>query len=233
LTVLRKLDLPDSQASRHPDGRLIAASAERNIEAILDVLDRNAPKRGRALELASGTGQHIARFAAAMPDMEWLPSDADAGRFDSIEAWRHHRAAANLLSPLHFDATALPWPGQLGHFNLIVLINLLHLISEAETENLLRGVSTALRPGGTFLLYGPFRRAGVLTSPGDAAFHAHLQAQDPDIGYKDDVWVRTRAAEHGLGVWQVAKMPANNIAFVFRTAALAVNSREVVHPERG
>ncbi len=111
-------------------------------------------------------------------------------------------------------------PGRVrcGHFNLIVLINLLHLISEPEAENLLRGVSTALKPGGTFVLYGPFRRAGALTSAGDEAFHAHLQTQDPEIGYKDDVWVRTRAAEHGLGVRQVAKMPANNLAFVFRTA---------------
>ncbi len=216
--MLRSLSLPDSQLTHHSDGRLSAPSADRNIDAILDVLDLNAPKRGRALELASGTGQHIARFATAMRDMEWHPSDADIRRLGSIEAWRRHVGAANLNAPLHFDATSLPWPSESGHFNLIVLINLLHLISEAEAENLLRGVSTALRPGGTFLLYGPFRRAGRLTSPGDEAFHAHLQAQDPTIGYKDDIWVRTRAAEHGLGVWQVAKMPANNVAFVFRTA---------------
>jgi SAM-dependent methyltransferase len=218
LTVLRSLNLPDSQLTDHGDRRLSAASAERNIDAILDVLDRNAPKRGRALELASGTGQHIARFAAGMQDMEWYPSDADLRRLGSIEAWRRHVGVTNLNAPLHFDATSLPWPSVCGHFNLIVLINLLHLISEGEAENLLRGVSTALRPAGTFVLYGPFRRAGRLTSAGDEAFHAHLQAQDPDIGYKDDVWVRTRAAEHGLGVWQVAKMPANNVAFVFRTA---------------
>ncbi len=216
--MLRKLNLPDSEPTLHPDGRQSAASAERNIDAILDLLERHVAQRGRALELASGTGQHVARFAQAMRNMEWVPSDADHRRLESIEAWRRHCAAANLKAPLHFDATALPWPDDHGRFNLIVLINLLHLISEAEADNLLRGVSTALKPGGTFLLYGPFKRAGMLTSPGDRTFDAHLRAQDPAIGYKNDIWVRTRAAEYGLGVWTVAKMPANNVGFVFRTA---------------
>lgn len=216
--MLRKLDLPDSAPTLHPDGRQSAASAERNIDAILDLLERNVAQRGRALELASGTGQHIARFAQAMPDMEWLPSDADPRRFESIEAWRRHCGAENFKPPVHLDATVLPWAETLGRFNVIVLINLLHLLSEAEVENLLRGVAAALKPGGSFVLYGPFKRAGMLTSPGDEAFDAHLRAQDPAIGYKNDVWVRTRAADYGLGVWKVAKMPANNVGFVFRTA---------------
>lgn len=216
--MLRKLNLPDSQPTLHPDGRQSAASAERNIDAILDLLERNVLQRGRALELASGTGQHVARFALAMTGLEWVPSDADHRHLESIEAWRRHCGAANLKAPLHFDATALPWPDHLGRFNVIVLINLLHLICEVEADNLLRGVATALKPGGTFILYGPFKRAGTLTSPGDEAFDAQLRAQDPAIGYKNDVWVRTRAAEYGLGVWKVAKMPANNVGFVFRTA---------------
>jgi SAM-dependent methyltransferase len=218
LTVLRKLDLPDSQPTLHPDGRQSAASAERNIDAILDLLERNVAPRGRALELASGTGQHIARFAQVMGDITWVPSEVDRGRFESIEAWRRHCGAANLEPPLHLDATVLPWPGEYGRFNLIVLVNLLHLVSEAEAEALLRGVSTALKPGGSFVLYGPFRRAGMLTSPGDQALDAHLRAQDPAIGLKNDIWVRTRAADYGLGVWKVAKMPANNVGFVFRVA---------------
>ena len=38
--------------------RLHAPSAERNAGPIGDLLTRLAPERGRALELASGTGQH-------------------------------------------------------------------------------------------------------------------------------------------------------------------------------
>lgn len=215
--MVRKLLLLDGAPILHPDGRRSCAAAMRNIDAILGVLEQHAPAHGRALEIASGTGQHVSRFADALPGVEWFPSEADHHRFESIEAWRLHANCANLNAPLHLDATALPWPGGVGKFDLVVLVNLLHLISDDETDRVLRGVSMALNPGGRFILYGPFRRAGRLTSEGDANFHAQLQAQDPEIGYKDDVWVRTRAADHGLGVWQVAKMPANNIAFVFRT----------------
>ncbi len=216
--MVRRLMLPDGLPEVHADGRRSAASAQRNIDAILDLLESHAPKGGRALEIASGTGQHISRFADALRSIDWYPSEADHDKFLSIEAWRRHANCANLNAPLHLDASALPWPAELGRFDLIVLVNLLHLISEEETDRVLRGVSSALKPGGRFVLYGPFSRAGRLTSAGDEMFHAQLQAQDPDIGYKDDGWIRTRAAEYGLGVWQVTKMPANNIAFVFRTA---------------
>lgn len=216
--MVRRLMLPDGMPEVHADGRRSAASAQRNIDAILDLLESHAPKGGRALEIASGTGQHITRFADALRSIDWYPSEADRDKFLSIEAWRRHANCANLNAPLHLDASALPWPADLGRFDLIVLVNLFHLISEEETDRVLRGVSSALKPGGRFVLYGPFSRAGRLTSTGDEMFHAQLQAQDPDIGYKDDGWIRTRAAEYGLGVWQVTKMPANNIAFVFRTA---------------
>lgn len=217
--MVRRLMLPDGVPVVLSDGRRSAKSAQQNVDAILDVLESHAPKGGRALEIASGTGQHISRFADAMRNIDWFPSEADPEKFLSIEAWRRHVDCANLNAPLHLDAAKLPWPAHVGRFDLIVLVNLLHLISEDEADRVLHGVSSALAPGGRFVLYGPFRRAGRLTSAGDEMFHAQLQAQDPDIGYKDDVWVRTRAAEYGLGVWQVTKMPANNIAFVFWTAS--------------
>lgn len=217
--MIRQLILPDSGAEIHADGRRSAASVQRNVDAILDVLGRHAPKRGRALEIASGSGQHISRFAGELSGIDWFPSDADPETFASIEAWRRHVSCANLNAPLRLDATRLPWPTEIGSFHLVVLINLFHLLTEDETDAVLRGVSTVLKPGGSFILYGPFRRAGRLTSEGDVAFDAQLQAQDPRIGYKDDNWVRTRAADYGLGVWQVLRMPANNLAFVFRTAS--------------
>ncbi len=216
MTGPRKLDLPDSASGTHADGRRNAPSAERNVDAILDVLRRYAPTRGRALEIASGTGQHICRFAAAFRDIEWFPSEADPQRFESINAWRAHADCPNLNAPKHLNATEIPWPDDGAAYDLIVLINLLHLISKDEAKRLLHGVASALCPGGTFLLYGPFRRDGKLTSDGDAAFDAHLQAQDPAIGYKNDTWVRSCAAELGQDVLQVEQLPANNLAFIIR-----------------
>ena len=65
-----------------------------------------------------------------------------------------------------------------------------------------------------FHIQGHFRRDGETTSAGDAEFHAKLQAQDPDVGYKDDWdvidWIHTS----GMDLVQVLEMPSNNISFV-------------------
>ena len=50
-----------------PHGGLHAAATERNRDPILDVLRGVLPLTGRVLEIASGTGQHVAYFARALP----------------------------------------------------------------------------------------------------------------------------------------------------------------------
>jgi SAM-dependent methyltransferase len=211
-----RLNLPDtaSIAEGSAGAKLFAPSAARNAAPILAALHEIAPARGAALEIASGTGQHVVEFARALPGLDWQPSEIDATRRASIDAHRAEAALPNLRSALALDATAPGWgaahPGQA----LIVVVNLLHLISAPEARVLIGEAAAALAPGGRIALYGPFLRKGRATSEGDARFHASLRAQDPEIGYKDMAEVTAWLSEAGLGPHAPRAMPANNLFLV-------------------
>lgn len=202
--------LPYGWQEHSPDGRRFSAATERNAGPILEVLRRELPERGRLLELASGTGQHAAAFAAALPGIDWQPTDVNQDNLASIRAWS---AAPNLRPPVVLDATRPGWAAEWRPVEAILLVNLLHLIAARSVEVLLAEGAAALGPGGVFLIYGPFLREGRATSEGDAAFDARLRAEDPAIGYKDVADVTAALRGHGLRV-RTQDMPANNLMLV-------------------
>ena len=218
--MIRRLDLPDAPGEAGGDARLSAPSALRNRAAICTELLRLAPPAGRALEIASGTGEHVVRFAAAMPGLDWQPSDPDPARRASIMAHAGEAGLRNIRPPLDLDAARPGWAAEHGPADLIVVVNLLHLISIPEAETVLTEVAAALAPGGIFALYGPFLRDGGATSDGDAAFDARLRAQEPAIGYKDVIDTCAHVVAAGLRHVETVAMPANNLLLVFerRTA---------------
>ena len=205
------LRLPDSGAGTLPDGRRVAPSATRNAEAIRDVLVRVAPARGRALELASGTGQHVAVLARALPGLDWQPTDRDAGNLASIDAWAAWAGAVNLRAAQVLDAGTPGWGGAEAPCALVQAVNLLHLVPETVARTVVAEAAQALAPGGLLAIYGPFLRDGRTTSEGDAAFDASLRAQDPAIGYKDAAEVQGWMAAAGLAPRPPVLMPANNL----------------------
>lgn len=217
----RRLNLPDTASVAHPsdDGRMFAPSAARNAADIAALVAQHAPASGRALEIASGTGEHAVIFAGAMPGLDWQPTDIDPARRASVDAHAAMAGLANLRAAIPLDATASGWGAAHAGQDLIVLVNLLHLISEAEARTLIAEVAQALAPGGMFILYGPFLRDGETTSDGDRTFHASLRAQEPEIGYKDDWDVIDWIHANWLDLVQVVEMPANNMAFVARRPA--------------
>lgn len=204
-----------SNAQAAENGKLFAPSAARNFAPICDLLQSCAPPEGSALEIASGTGQHIIGFATAFPNLTWQPSEVDEGRRRSIDAYVADSATANIRPALLMDATAPGWSKGVAPQDLILLSNLLHLVSEKEAHCLITEAAAALNPGGRFVIYGPFKRDGELTSSGDRSFHDSLTSHDPEIGYKDTSSILDWAAAQGLTSLQVAEMPANNLALVF------------------
>ncbi|WP_420012825.1 DUF938 domain-containing protein [Tateyamaria sp.] len=204
-----------SIASAAAGGKLHAPSAERNADALTELLRRIAPSTGHALEIASGTGQHIARFATTFPGLTWTPSEVAADRLASIDAYRTEAMQANLRPASHLDACTAGWSGHIPAQDLILTINLLHLIAENAARTLIQEAALALSAKGTLMLYGPFLRNGKTTSDGDAQFNADLQRANPDIGYKDRDQVINWATKNGLAHAETVQMPANNLALIF------------------
>jgi SAM-dependent methyltransferase len=197
--------------SSHDDRRLCAPAPERNKGPILDVLQRVLPQTGLVLEIASGTGQHVAHFAAALPNLTWQPSDPDTRGHESIRAWTE--ALPNVRAPLVLDVQR-PWP--LTHADAIVCINMIHISPWEATLALIDGAARVLPQGGVLFLYGPYRRFGQHTAPSNAAFDASLRATDPAWGVCDLEAVEERAEAVGLRVDEIVEMPANNLSVVFR-----------------
>ena len=216
--MVYRTHLPDtaSVANSQGDDRLFAPSAERNSKPIINLIKRIAPKSGEALEIASGTGQHIIKMALALPNLSWLPSEVDEKRLKSITAWIKNENLQNIKSPVYLDATETGWAQNIPHYDFILLVNLLHLISWNETKTLLSELSKALKKNGVALIYGPFMRNGQLTSEGDHNFHNSLIQTDPDIGYKNDLDVRKLFFNSGLLLLETVEMPANNLACILQ-----------------
>ena len=212
---LRKISVPDASiVNPTSDGRLTAPSADRNVQAITALLKHHGPSKGQALEIASGTGQHIVSFAEAFPDVMWQPTEIEETRRESIAAWVAYAQSTNVGSVARLDATPSGWSAQLHDFDLVIAVNLLHLISHSEAQILLQEAALALASEGRLIVYGPFLRDGETTSEGDRQFHASLAKVDPEIGYKDDFDVIDWIHDAGLELVDVVEMPANNLSFV-------------------
>lgn len=214
--MIRRLETPYSGVAPDTEGRLTAPAANRNRDAILQVLLPRMPRRGDVLELASGTGQHIAALAAHRPDLDFHPSDPDPTRRTSIDA--HCRGLPNVAPAGDIDVGRSGWAIP-GAVDMMLVVNLLHLISDGEMSVLLNEAAQGLAPGGLLAIYGPFLRDGVATSDGDRAFDAALRAQDPTVGYKDIDVVTTVLNVLDLTV-EVVDMPANNLMVLGRAGKL-------------
>ena len=186
-----RTNIPSSASVAAPsgDGRLSAPAAEKNAGPITDLVKEFAPDRGQALEIASGTGQHIVKLAVVKPDLNWQPSDINQLQIASIQSWCKDYDLVNVRPPVILNATKIGWSSKFNGQQFILLVNLIHLISQNEAAILIGEISGALAPGGRVIIYGPFKRDNKLTSAGDQTFHQSLIEADPQIGYKNDAWM--------------------------------------------
>ena len=196
-----------------------SAAAERNKQPILEVLRQMLPPSGSALEIASGTGQHVAWFATHLPLWRWQPTDAPPASLDSIHARIEQQGLHNVRAPLHLDVLADPWFAEPEHFDLIYNANMLHISPWTTCTALMRGAARHLAPGGRLVTYGPYLEDEVPTSEGNLSFDKSLRAQDPAWGLRRREDVAREAQRAGLQWVARHAMPANNLLLVWALAA--------------
>jgi Protein of unknown function (DUF938) len=205
-----------------PDGRLDAPAFHRNHQAIRTMLQRLlAGKSGDAVEVGSGTGQHVVDFARHIPEIMWWPSDLNDQHLKSIVAWRAHTQLSNIRPPRRIDLSDPAWcsemQGDSGPAELLAVFcaNVVHIAPWRVAEGLFAGAGHYLRADGLLFLYGPFKRDGKHAAISNAVFDASLREGNAEWGVRDIEALEGLAAAAGLVLVEVVEMPSNNLTLVF------------------
>ncbi len=198
---------------------------ERNKEPICEVLrthvlprlsPRQPAKQPLVVEIASGSGQHVAHFASHFEGLRFLPTDIEAAHLESVRAWREtlpQETAQRIEDPIELNVLHEPAPRD--DVAGMLCANMIHIAPWSATEGLMRHAQAWLTEGAPLLLYGPFRRDGRHTSESNEAFDLSLKSRDPSWGVRDLEAVEEVARARGLRLEAVTQMPANNLCVLF------------------
>ncbi len=186
----------------------------RNRGPLLEVLRDRLPESGTVLEVGSGSGQHIAFFAAQLPHLTFQPSDVQSDHVASIQAWVKEAGVTNVETALLLDACQPGWP--LESVEAVLCVNVIHIAPWEVCQSLMRESGRLLAPGAPLILYGAMQLEGRHVSQSNVEFDRGLRAQDPRWGVRDLEQVDEAASCHGLQRDELIKMPANNFVVVYR-----------------
>uniref|UniRef100_A0A8C1W287 Methyltransferase-like 26 n=1 Tax=Cyprinus carpio TaxID=7962 RepID=A0A8C1W287_CYPCA len=167
-----------------------------------------------ALEISSGTGQHVSHSAKAFPNLATYHIVIFFFLFFycSIESYRQYHKLQNVKAPIYLDVSQSweNWGGiQTKSCDLIVNINMMHI----SPLGLLNGVGKILKPQGLLLTYGPYAFNGSITPQSNADFDHSLRYRNPEWGLRDVSILKTLGQGNGLRL--EVDMPANNKCLLF------------------
>jgi hypothetical protein len=188
-------------------------AAERNKQPILEVLARVLPARGLLLEIASGTGQHAAHFAAGLAGWTIQPSDCDPEHLETLRRRAALATDARLLPPLVLDTTQEP---PRVSPDAIYCANMVHIAPWAACVGLFKVADELLAERSLLLTYGPYSLHGEHSADSNARFDESLKARNSEWGVRDVDDLRRVARDHAFQLVETCAMPANNLLLVWR-----------------
>lgn len=188
-----------------------SGAAERNKEPILNVLQRVLPHTGTLIEISSGTGQHVAHFAAAMPQWTFHPTEYDKEELESIDACSE--GLSNVKPAITLDVTSASWnvPNEV---DAVFNANMIHISPWNTTPGLMSGAVRHLKSDGILVTYGPYIVDGE-TAPTNIQFSQSLKSRDPTWGVRELRDVEKVANDSGMQLREIIEMPANNLSVIW------------------
>ena len=182
-------------------------SCDQNKDPILDVISPLLATATSVLEIGSGTGQHAIYFAQNMPHLKWFTSDC-VSYLDGINLWLRDAGLENVSPPFELDVSSSAWP-QLD-VDAVFTANSIHIMSQQDVINFMRGAGRLLKTQGSLLIYGPFNYNGSYTSDSNASFDQWLKARNPLSCIKHFEEMVSLANDNAMQLLTDYAMPANN-----------------------
>lgn len=133
---------------------------------VLECLRSHLPSRASCLAVGSGTGQHVAYVAKALPKVEFTPA-ACTGFATPTFRWKGIRDVVRSVDAYCEDlpnvntAVALDFDKLHGPFHAVLAIDFITLASRDARGDLFRGADSVLRKSrGLVFVSGPFDTRG-------------------------------------------------------------------------
>ncbi|XP_026801887.2 methyltransferase-like 26 B [Pangasianodon hypophthalmus] len=202
---------------------LVSPAAERSQDALLsvlqDVLEDQAERELFALELGSGTGQHVVHFAQELNFITWQPSDITEDSRNSIRAYINATRVKSVLEPVFLDARE-PWEKWAGlpqtSCDIIMAINLLQYSGFSTAQGVFKGSGQILKQNGILMTYGPYAINGTIIPSCNEELDQKLREMNPEWGLPDIDVLRQLAFGNGLRLERMIEMQESNKCLIFR-----------------
>lgn len=193
-------------------------SADRNKTPILEILQKHIDSRkyGKLIEIASGTGQHLAYFAPHFPKIVFQPSEYEISLLPSIREYVADVPTKNIKDPVYINVLH-EWTNWnvSNDFDYALNVNMIHVAPFSCTIGLFKNISSVLKPRGLLFMYGPYANNGILEPQSNRDFDRHIRARDPDCGVRDIQDLIKVAEPYYMKLMYIYEMPSNNKCLVW------------------